>query len=255
MSKRKLASEAPKESLPLVKPKKAYRNDAFLNSGHARHIRILCEYEETMQRLRAEKVKATIMFFGSARSKFSAEHAAALAAARESGNAVDEMKLSSSAWMCDYMDKIKELSRRCTEWAVARSSQAPLNLVSGVARTTRVRRSNSAIDVAAYLPHSTDDAPGTPGASAETAMAQTIVVCTGGGPGFMEAANRGAAEVEGGRSIGMGITLPFEAGLNPYVSEELAFEFHYVSVAREPKWRQPRHARPSAASCACHARG
>jgi len=56
---------------------------------------------------------------------------------------------------------------------------------------------------------------------------QTIVVCTGGGPGFMEAANRGAAEVEGGRSIGMGITLPFEAGLNPFVSEELAFEFHY----------------------------
>ena len=43
----------------------------------------------------------------------------------------------------------------------------------------------------------------------------------------MEAANKGAAEVPGALNIGMGITLPFEDGLNPYVSEELAFEFHY----------------------------
>ncbi len=37
----------------------------------------------------------------------------------------------------------------------------------------------------------------------------------------------GAADVVGGKSIGMGITLPFEAGLNPYVTPELAFEYHY----------------------------
>ena len=43
----------------------------------------------------------------------------------------------------------------------------------------------------------------------------------------MEAANRGAADVPGGRSIGMGISLPFESGLNPYVTPELAFEYHY----------------------------
>jgi len=43
----------------------------------------------------------------------------------------------------------------------------------------------------------------------------------------MEAANKGAADVPGGKSIGMGITLPFEAGLNPYVTPELAFEYHY----------------------------
>ncbi len=52
-------------------------------------------------------------------------------------------------------------------------------------------------------------------------------VSTGGGPGIMEAANRGASEVPGGRSVGLGISLPFEAGCNPYVTPELAFEFHY----------------------------
>ena len=53
------------------------------------------------------------------------------------------------------------------------------------------------------------------------------VISSGGGPGIMEAANRGASEVKGGRSVGLGISLPFEQGVNQYVSEELAFEFHY----------------------------
>ena len=51
-------------------------------------------------------------------------------------------------------------------------------------------------------------------------------VITGGGPGIMEAANRGASDA-GGRSVGLGISLPFEQGVNQYVSPELAFEFHY----------------------------
>lgn len=54
-----------------------------------------------------------------------------------------------------------------------------------------------------------------------------FVVATGGGPGLMEAANKGATSVAADRSCGMGITLPFEPGLNPYVTTELAFEFHY----------------------------
>jgi uncharacterized protein (TIGR00730 family) len=53
------------------------------------------------------------------------------------------------------------------------------------------------------------------------------LVCTGGGPGIMEAGNRGAADVPGGRSVGLGISLPFEEDVNEYVTEELAFEFHY----------------------------
>jgi len=53
------------------------------------------------------------------------------------------------------------------------------------------------------------------------------LICTGGGPGIMEAGNRGAADVPGGRSVGLGISLPFEEDLNQYVSPELDFEFHY----------------------------
>ena len=68
--------------------------------------------------------------------------------------------------------------------------------------------------------------PGASGSSAVELPALPVYVCTGGGPGFMEAANRGAADVKGGKSIGMGITLPFETGLNPYVSPDLAFEYH-----------------------------
>ncbi|MCA9568663.1 MAG: LOG family protein [Myxococcales bacterium] len=52
-------------------------------------------------------------------------------------------------------------------------------------------------------------------------------ICSGAGPGIMEAANRGASEVPGGRSVGLGISLPFEAGNNDYVTPELSFEFHY----------------------------
>ncbi len=56
---------------------------------------------------------------------------------------------------------------------------------------------------------------------------QRIYVCTGGGPGFMEAAAKGASSVRGSRNIGMGITVPFEVGLNEHVSEDLAFQYHY----------------------------
>jgi uncharacterized protein (TIGR00730 family) len=51
-------------------------------------------------------------------------------------------------------------------------------------------------------------------------------ISTGGGPGIMEAGNRGAAEA-GGRSVGLGISLPFEAGVNEWVTRGLDFEFHY----------------------------
>ena len=53
-----------------------------------------------------------------------------------------------------------------------------------------------------------------------------FVICTGGGPGIMEAASRGASEAKG-LNIGLNISLPFEQFANPYITRSLAFEFHY----------------------------
>jgi len=255
---------------------KAYRNQDFLNSSHARHLRILAEYEETMQRLRWSNVRATIQFFGSARAKDKEQYDAAMSKAQhelegtEPGSdahvdATERIaKLKQTEWMVDYMANIQELARMITQWSVStrRSSQ----VLTGVDRTKSALKKSferdlselSAEDTSSrfegravlkvslepsspkaspqsprtsptthrrfqYLPHPTDDDH----PEARAAKAADLFVCTGGGPGFMEAANRGASMVTGGRSIGMGISLPFETGLNPFVTPELAFEYHY----------------------------
>lgn len=141
------------------RPTLAYKNDEFLKGPEARPLRILSEYLEPLSHFRRQRIRDTIVFFGSARI-------------REDGP------------LSEYYHDARTLAAMLTTWT----------------KTFRERT-------------------------------YRFVVCSGGGPGIMEAANRGAADARG-KTIGLNIGLPFEQLPNPFITTALNFEFHYFFMRK-----------------------
>lgn len=175
-------------------PLKAYKNLDFLNSDPARNVRILCEMTEPGVRFNEQKIQDTIVLFGSARLRPEADAKAAL---KELEASLENPNEPTEA------EKAALHKARCGVKA-APYYAAAVELAEKLTRWSMERESQG-------------KAP--------------FTICSGGGPGIMEAANRGAHQA-GGKSIGLGISLPHEQGVNEFIPDELKFEFHYFFVRK-----------------------
>lgn len=174
-------------------PHKAYKNLEFLNSSEARKIRVLCELTEPERRFRQLNVKDTIVVFGSARSM-----------------PVDQAKAELKA----LEDRIRSEpgDEREDELALARA-KAMVKAAPYYEATRELCR-----ELTKWSKSIKDHK-------------RRFLICSGGGPGMMAAANQGAGDASG-VSVGLGISLPFEQSLNPYITRDLQFEFHYFFVRK-----------------------
>ena len=120
-------------------------------------------------------------------------------------------------------------SRACAEQDLAQVKQpTPVNVVED----SVLRQARRSVEWSRYYEDARELARRMTAWSASLkAPRHRFVVCSGGGPGIMEAANRGAREA-GGKTIGLNIRLPYEQGPNPYISPGLHFEFHYFFMRK-----------------------
>jgi uncharacterized protein (TIGR00730 family) len=169
----------------------AYLNREFLEDAEARPIRILAEYLEPLRRFRQQRIQDTVVFFGSARIDSRERAMRALRTLRARGVQDADEQ---------YQAELSK-SRKAVEWA---------------------RYYEDARELARLMTTWSRMLPG---------ENHRFVITSGGGPGIMEAANRGAREA-GGKTIGLNIRLPFEQGANPYITEGLQFEFHYFFMRK-----------------------
>lgn len=180
----------------------AYLNPEFLNSPDGRIMRILAEYAEPLSRFRREKIQDTVVFFGSAR----------FASLSQAESALTMLEKPGAARPAGPKDQPGGADSDTLQSALKRAH----------AGVQMARYYEEARKLAHMLTEWTTTLPG---------RRHRFVVTSGGGPGIMEAANRGAREA-GGKTIGLNIRLPFEQLPNPYITPELNFEFHYFFMRK-----------------------
>lgn len=197
MKQKKIIIEHPKYENGIVTKLhpagKAYDNEEFIHSRDGRTIRILAEYLYPEQYFRKHGIRRTIVFYGSARTLPLETYTARVETLKKS---LAESTEESRPAMEAELKKLLSMAdmTKCYEDAVVMAEK-----FSNWSMTLPKR--------------------------------DRFYICTGGGPGMMEAANRGAAKA-GAPNIGLNISLPFEQYPNFYITPDLNFEFHYFFMRK-----------------------